>query len=228
MSDDQTQFGVPTGYSSVFYGYVLSIVLFGITLVQAWNYIATNSDNWGTRAFVALLLGMDSVTTSLSIQIVRHYLISNFGNLDSLEIITYSFDAQLGITVIVVFMVDIFFVVKTYRWRQGNWLLPIVILVFATASLAFGLAFVVNCALRPEVGTAGNVQKVNIASTHATATAASLVITIGLALSQSRKWSGSALHRFFTYGINHGVLMIAAQAITVLLYAIDTSKLYYG
>ncbi|KAK0502346.1 hypothetical protein EDD18DRAFT_688202 [Armillaria luteobubalina] len=224
MSDNQTQFGVPTGYSSVFYGYVLSSVLFGITLVQAWNYIATNSDNWGTRIFVALLLSMDSVTTSLSIQIMHHYLINNFGNLDSLEIITYSFDAQLGITVIVVFIVNIFFAVKIYRRRPANWL-PVPILVFAAASLAFGLAFVVNCALRPEVGTAGNVQKVNIASTHATATAASLVITIGLALSQSRKWSGSALHRFFTYCINYGVLMTAAQAITVLLYAIDTSKL---
>lgn len=226
MSNDHTQFGVPTGYSSVFYGYVLSIVLFGITLVQAWNYITTNSDNWQTRVFVALLLGIDSATTSLSIQIMHHYLISNFGNPDSLKIIT-SFDAQLGITVIVIFMVNVFFAVNIYRRRPRNWSLPIVILVFAVAGLAFGSAFVANCALRPEVGTAGNVQKANIASIHATATATSLMITIGLALSQSREWSGSVLHKFFTYSINHGVLMAAAQAITVFLYAIDTSKLYW-
>ncbi|SJL06629.1 uncharacterized protein ARMOST_09971 [Armillaria ostoyae] len=226
MSSDHTQFGVPTGYSSVFYGYVLSIVLFGITLVQAWNYITTNSDNWPMRVFVALLLGMDSATTSLSIQIMHHYLISNFGNLDSLEIITYSFDAQLGITVIVVFMVDVFFAVNIYRQRPGSWSLPIVILVFAAAGLAIGSAFVADCALRPEVGTAGNVQKANIASMHATATAASLMITIGLALSQSREWY-TVLHKFFIYGINNGGFMTAAQAITVLLYAIDMSKLYW-
>ncbi|PBK98569.1 hypothetical protein ARMGADRAFT_1075403 [Armillaria gallica] len=240
MSNDHTQFGVPTGYSSVFYGYVLSIVLFGITLVQAWNYITTNSDNWPTRVFVALLLGIDSATTSLSIQIMHHYLISNFGNPDSLKIMT-SFDAQLGITVIVIFMVDVFFAVNIYRRRPRNWSLPIVILVFAVAGLceyrpifvkhcvvievlAFGSAFVANCALRPEVGTAGNVQKANIASIHATATATSLMITIGLALSQSRE---CVLHKFFTYSINHGVLMTAAQAITVFLYAIDASKLYW-
>ncbi|KAK0473572.1 hypothetical protein IW261DRAFT_684540 [Armillaria novae-zelandiae] len=207
MSGYQAQFSVPTGYSSVFYGYVLSIVLFGITLVQAWNYIATNSDNWGTRVFVALLL--------------------RFGSLDSLEIITYSFDALLALTVIVVSMVNIFFTVKIYRRRPGNRSLPIVILFLSAASLAFGLAFVVNCAVRPEVGTAGNVQKFNIASIHSTATAASLVITIGLALSQSRKWSGSILHKCFTYAVDRGVLMTAAQAITVLLYAIDTSNLYW-
>lgn len=227
MSSDHTQFGVPTGYSSVFYGYVLSIVLFGITLVQAWNYITTNSDNWPMRVFVALLLGMDSATTSLSIQIMHHYLISNFGNLDSLKIITYSFDVQLGITVIVIFIVDVFFAVNIYRRRSGNRSLPIVILVFAAAGLAIGSAFVAECALRPEVGTSGNVQKANIASIHATATAASLMITIGLALSQSREWSGSVLHKFFTYGINNGVFMTAAQAITVLLYVIDTSNLYW-
>ncbi|KAK0436444.1 hypothetical protein EV421DRAFT_1125488 [Armillaria borealis] len=224
MSSDHTQFGVPTGYSSVFYGYVLSIVLFGITLVQAWNYITTNSDNWPMRVFVALLLGMDSATTSLSIQIMHHYLISNFGNLDSLKIITYSFDVQLGITVIVIFIVDVFFAVNIYRRRPGNRSLPIVILVFAAAGLAIGSAFVADCALRPEVGTSGNVQKANIASIHATATAASLMITIGLALSQSRE---CVLHKFSTYGINNGVFMTAAQAITVLLYAIDTSKLYW-
>ncbi|KAK0187185.1 hypothetical protein F5146DRAFT_1063849 [Armillaria mellea] len=227
MSNDQIQFGVPKGYDSVFYGYVLSIVLFGITLVQAWNYITSNSDNWQTRVFVALLLGMDSATTSLSIQIMHHYLISNFGNLDSLKIITYSFDAQLGITVIVVFMVDVFFAVNIYRQRPGNLSLPLVIFVFATAGLAFGSAFVANCALRPEVGTAGNVQKANIASLHATATAASVMITIGLTLSQSHERSGTVLHKFFTYGINHGVLMTAAQAITVFLYAMDTSTLYW-
>ncbi|KAK0234675.1 hypothetical protein EDD85DRAFT_955529 [Armillaria nabsnona] len=224
MSNDHTQFGVPTGYSSVFYGHVLSIVLFGITLVQTWNYITANSDNWPTRVFVALLLGIDSATTSLSIQIMHHYLISNFGNPDSLKIITYSFDAQLGITVIVIFMVNVFFAINIYQRRPRNWSLPIVILVFAVAGLVFGSAFVANCALRPEVGTAGNVQKANIASIHATAMATSLMITIGLALSQSRE---CVLHKFFTYGIDHGVLMTAAQAITVFLYAIDTSKLYW-
>ncbi|KAK0200364.1 hypothetical protein DFS33DRAFT_1360838 [Desarmillaria ectypa] len=140
---------------------------------------------------------------------------------------TYTFDAQLGITVIVVFIVDVFFAINIYRRRPGNWPLPIVILVLATASLASGLAFVAECTLRPEAGTSGNVQKGNIASIHATATAANVMITIGLTLSQSRERSDSVLHKFFTYGINHGVLITVAQAVTLLLYAIDTSKLYW-
>ncbi|KAK0200363.1 hypothetical protein DFS33DRAFT_1360831 [Desarmillaria ectypa] len=57
MSNDHIQPGIPTGYyNSIFYGYVLSILLFGITVVQAWNYITTNSDHWLMRVFVALLL----------------------------------------------------------------------------------------------------------------------------------------------------------------------------
>ncbi|KAK0447395.1 uncharacterized protein EV420DRAFT_872105 [Desarmillaria tabescens] len=226
MSNDHTH-GVPAGYNSVFYGYVLSIALFGVTLVQGWNYITTNSDHWPMRVFVAFLLGMETAASSLSIQVMHHYLINNFGNLDSLNTMSYSFDVQLAITVIVVFIVNVFFVVRIYRRRPGNRSLPIIILLLATAGLAIGSAFIVECALRPEVGTSGNVQKGNIASIHATATAANVMITLGLTLSQSRERSDSILHKFFTYGINYGVLITIAQAITLLLYAIDTSRLYW-
>jgi hypothetical protein len=37
----------------LYYGYALSTALFGVTIVQAWNYFNTNADGWLMRSLVS-------------------------------------------------------------------------------------------------------------------------------------------------------------------------------
>ncbi|KAK7037573.1 hypothetical protein VNI00_011065 [Paramarasmius palmivorus] len=71
--------------NATFSGFVVSTVLLGVTIVQAWIYGNSNSDAFYLRFLVAMLVVMDIATTVLNTAVLQHVLvrktIANFGNL---------------------------------------------------------------------------------------------------------------------------------------------------
>ncbi|KAK7437491.1 hypothetical protein VKT23_018563 [Stygiomarasmius scandens] len=63
-----------------FYGNIIATALFGITIVQGWNYANKNTDKWSLRLLVAVLVLLDFATTCLDSQALHHYLVSDFGD----------------------------------------------------------------------------------------------------------------------------------------------------
>jgi len=64
----------------LYWGTVLSTLLLGVLIVQGWTYLTTNTDKWPLRLFVIVLLLLDLASTCLSCQVLRYYVLTNYGN----------------------------------------------------------------------------------------------------------------------------------------------------
>ncbi|KAF4618906.1 hypothetical protein D9613_010116 [Agrocybe pediades] len=115
----------------VFVGYVASTILLGITILQAWNYAQTNRDGWKLRSFVALLVILDT-----SAAIANTVMVEHFGNFLLLGTVIKPVLVEFSFTVIVIFLVQLFFATRVYLLNPGKYWLA--------GGIAFGslLAFV--------------------------------------------------------------------------------------
>ncbi|KAF8237253.1 hypothetical protein L208DRAFT_1389476 [Tricholoma matsutake] len=97
----------------LYWGVLISTMLFGITMSQGWTYARNNNDKWHLRLLVAVLILMDSGTTYLNGQIPRYYLMSNFGNYSN-----YPFPKTilvvLGLSTAAIYLSTLFFVSRLY------------------------------------------------------------------------------------------------------------------
>ncbi|KAG7440155.1 uncharacterized protein BT62DRAFT_1013063 [Guyanagaster necrorhizus] len=230
----------------LYYGYALSTALFGITIVQAWNYLNANTDGWLMRSLVVFLVAMDAAVTGVNTQILHHYLIDNFGNTDQMEIIIHSFDAEIMMTAVVVLIVELFFVVRIYKLNSENWLVPAVIRWEVLVSLCsisehYSLfwmqsgsctAFVVaqiqddnfaGLSKKDRVGT--------ISAFNGSAALADILITIALSwnLSQNRSAisrTNNVIQKMLTYIINRGLLVTVVQTLTLIMYSVEQTDLH--
>lgn len=217
----------------LYYGYALSTALFGITIVQAWNYFNANADGWLMRSLVAFLVAMDAAVTGVNTQILHHYLVDNFGNTDQIQIIIYSFDAEVMMTAVVVLIVELFFVVRIYKLNSQNWLVPAVITVLALGSFGSCTAFAVaqiqddsflGLSKKDRVGT--------ISAFNGSAALADILITVALSwnLSQSRSGisrTNNVIQKMLTYTINRGVLVTVTQTLTLIMYSVEQTNLHW-
>ncbi|KAJ8090200.1 hypothetical protein PM082_018790, partial [Marasmius tenuissimus] len=62
---------VSSTFLSFHYGFVLSAICFGVTIVQSWIYTTTNKDRWTLRSLVATLVVLDLAATILTSEYVR-------------------------------------------------------------------------------------------------------------------------------------------------------------
>lgn len=217
----------------LYYGYALSTALFGITIVQAWNYFNTNADGWLMRSLVAFLVAMDAAVTGVNTQILHHYVVDNFGNTDQMQIIIHSFDAEVMMTAVVVLIVELFFVVRIYKLNSKNWLVPAVITVLAVGSFGSCTAFVV--AQIQDDSTVGLSKKDRVGTISAfngSAALADILITIALSwnLSQSRSGiprTNNVIQKMLTYTINRGVLVTVTQTLTLIMYSVEQTNLHW-
>ncbi|KAK0440634.1 hypothetical protein EV421DRAFT_1905357 [Armillaria borealis] len=217
----------------LYYGYALSTAMFGITIVQAWNYFNANADGWLMRSLVAFLVAMDAAVTGVNTQILHHYVVDNFGNTDQMQIIIYSFDAEVMMTAVVVLIVELFFVVRIYKLNSKNWLVPAVITVLAVGSFGSCTAFVV--AQIQDDSTVGLSKKDRVGTISAfngSAALADILITVALSwnLSQSRSGiprTNNVIQKMLTYTINRGVLVTVTQTLTLIMYSVEQTNLHW-
>ncbi|SJL06551.1 uncharacterized protein ARMOST_09892 [Armillaria ostoyae] len=217
----------------LYYGYALSTAMFGITIVQAWNYFNANADGWLMRSLVAFLVAMDAAVTGVNTQILHHYLVDNFGNTDQMQIIIYSFDAEVMMTAVVVLIVELFFVVRIYKLNSKNWLVPAVITVLAVGSFGSCTAFVV--AQIQDDSTVGLSKKDRVGTISAfngSAALADILITVALSCNLSQSRSGiprtnNVIQKMLTYTINRGVLVTVTQTLTLIMYSVEQTNLHW-
>ncbi|KAK0200327.1 hypothetical protein DFS33DRAFT_1490737 [Desarmillaria ectypa] len=207
--------------------------LFGITIVQAWNYLNANTDGWLMRSLVAFLVAMDAALVGVNTQILHHYLIDNFGNTDQMQIIIYPFDAETMMTAVVVLIVELFFVVRIYKLNSENWLVPAVITVLALGSFGSCTAFVVAQIQDGSfMGLSKNDGVEKITAFNGSAALADILITIALSWNLSRSRGGiprtnNVIQKMLTYIINRGALVTVTQTLTLIMYSVEQTNLHW-
>ncbi|KAF9552393.1 hypothetical protein CPC08DRAFT_277884 [Agrocybe pediades] len=128
---------------AIFVGYILSTVLLGLNILQAWHYARRNTDGSLLRLLVTLIVFvklfgflrflisrisrcLDVSTTVTESVSIHTYLIDHYGNYISLLTLNSGALAEFLLTTINVFVVQLFFASRAYivcgrrRWVPGS------------------------------------------------------------------------------------------------------------
>jgi len=103
-----------TGFGPVYWGFVISLVLGGITIVQAYIYFPAPQDSLIVRWTAAVMLVLDIVSSALMAQSVYYYLIPSFGSLIPLGAITPELSGECLLSGAIMFISQLYFVRQLY------------------------------------------------------------------------------------------------------------------
>lgn len=129
-------------------------MLYGVTTLQTYVYYTHYSEDSSCIKFVvAAVWILDTLHVSFMCHVLYYYLITNYGDLLSLEYIIWSFPASLLVNTFIVTIVQFFFAHTIYCLcrHQLRWLVtaPLISLVLVHFGLAIAIVFMtfVNDAL---------------------------------------------------------------------------------
>uniref|UniRef100_A0A0W0FTH2 Transmembrane protein n=1 Tax=Moniliophthora roreri TaxID=221103 RepID=A0A0W0FTH2_MONRR len=126
-------------YDALYYGFVVTSILFGITIVQVWVYILSNNDPWPLRLLVAILFLGDLSTTILINNLIHDLLIVHFGDLLQFTVVPSVVVAELIVTGLIVCTMELFFASRIYMLGRVHRIVPICIVVFSVLALILTL-----------------------------------------------------------------------------------------
>ncbi|KAJ8689143.1 hypothetical protein PTI98_013197 [Pleurotus ostreatus] len=131
-----------TTLGPVYWGTVISLVLGGITVLQAYTYFPHPSDRPFIQVTAASMVIFDFVSSALVVQSVYYYLVPHFGSLAPLASITPELSAECLLSSIITFISQFYFVAQIYavtRTGRGSWMVPVFVAVCAILALVFGV-----------------------------------------------------------------------------------------
>ncbi|KAF8067054.1 hypothetical protein FPV67DRAFT_1226533 [Lyophyllum atratum] len=216
---------------SMLVGVVISAVLLGVSLVQTFfYYISYKEDPWILKSLVAATAVLDSVHLAFISHTVYHYLISNYDNPASLEVLVWSVMEALctGVTGC---LVQCFYLTRVYLLSNRSKLLTGSILLVVLSTACMGTVWVILAMRLKTYDDLLTISAITI-SINALSTAADVVIAGSLCymLHKARtgfKKSDSMINRLMLFVVNTGVLTsCCAIASLVALIASPLTLIY--
>ncbi|KAG1803896.1 uncharacterized protein HD556DRAFT_1437632 [Suillus plorans] len=130
--------------TSHFIGVIISSMFYGFALAQTWWYFRTYpKDRWSMKALVAFLW-LNTAQLALVAASIYHYAIVWQGDIAMSSHISKTFEASMGITSIIAFLVQLTYVYRIWRLSFGNILVTFFIVLLALVALGSGGAMVVK------------------------------------------------------------------------------------
>lgn len=134
-----------------FIGIFINTALFGITVLQTWNYyISYKRDPIWIKYFVALLMLEDALNTIISIMWIYDVLILNFGNLPALRYANWMIESDPGLGSIIAFTCQSFFIWRVYALTQ-NRIMTSLVSFTAIVGLTGGLLCAIMTGKHPDM-----------------------------------------------------------------------------
>ncbi|KAH9975187.1 hypothetical protein BJV74DRAFT_181642 [Russula compacta] len=133
-------------YGASFLGLIFSSVLYGVTIVQSWNYYwhgARNRDSMIMKGFILLLLVLDTVQTAFHIYVLYWYLIQNFADVNNLDINMWAMEAQVSINYNIAFLIQLFYARRLYLTSHSI-AVPVIIAGLTVFGFGLGIAFTIR------------------------------------------------------------------------------------
>ncbi|KAF4588199.1 hypothetical protein EYR38_010166 [Pleurotus pulmonarius] len=126
-------------FGPIYWGTVISLVLGGITALQAYNYFPRHSDRLVIQLVAGAMVVFDFVSSALVVQSVYYYLVPHFGSLSPLASITPELSAECLLSTLITFMCAPSFLWLTKTGR-GSWMVPASVAICAVLAFVFGVA----------------------------------------------------------------------------------------
>ncbi|KAF8882998.1 hypothetical protein BD779DRAFT_1674728 [Infundibulicybe gibba] len=148
-------------FAPIYWGFVVSLFLGGMTIVQAYIYFPHKGDRSSIRIMAGCMLLFDLVSSALVAQSIYYYLVPHFGSLEPLASVTPELSAECLFAAIITFMCvshdlllffsletnrsEMYFVYQLYSVRRldlGRWFVVGTITAFAILAFVGGVACV--------------------------------------------------------------------------------------
>ncbi|KAG2145834.1 hypothetical protein DEU56DRAFT_978876 [Suillus clintonianus] len=111
-----------TTFGALFIGVNIAAVLFGLSNIQAFIYFQTyNGTGLSFYKLVVIWLWiLDALHLALIVHCMYYYLVTNFGNINALTEIVWSFKAQIVVDVLIVYAVHLLYLYRIWIISKGR------------------------------------------------------------------------------------------------------------
>jgi len=204
----------------------LETMLYGCGLLQTWLYFHWYpKDHWGIKMMVILLVIFETLQITLVFASTYGRLITNFGDVSVVWVIT-RFDAgQLLSGYLSAFTVQLYFAYTVYILSNKQKFVPILIVVLALASIGAGVAQVYITLTRLRSFLHFQDTQASYVTQSAATLACDIAITVSLLVNLGGHKdeyvpdaTNSMLNKLMVITINRGVLTALCAAVNMILF----------
>ncbi|KAH8981041.1 hypothetical protein EDB86DRAFT_494087 [Lactarius hatsudake] len=172
-----------------------------------WQY--GNRDPKALKLFIAVIFLLDALHTSLCVYSIYWYLVLNFGNVEILDVSLWAMGVQVDVNTLIDYMVQLFYARRVYI-VGGSIIIPIIIVIFGTASFALGFVFTVKVTTLKYWSRSGSITLVADIGLGS-AVAADILIAVSMCWFLYHKRTGfartdSMIMTLMTYSVQSGLL----------------------
>lgn len=222
--------GTTIGYE--FVGYGLSMIIYGISVLQVYFYYMTYPDDRRLlKTYVATLFALDTACVVLVTHALYVTLIDNWGNVLGLLTFPVTFMVEYMVTCAITFLVQCWFAQRVYIISNGSYRAPpLLIVAFALVALAAGFAISIRIFIVGPMEMAiedSLFTRINVFIGQSCATISDIIITVSLsaALYFNReqgpfriKSTTAIINTLVIYAINRGALTIVIQVLHLVTF----------
>ncbi|KLO11875.1 hypothetical protein SCHPADRAFT_449278 [Schizopora paradoxa] len=105
--------------NAVYWGCMLSMGLFGVTLMQTHTYFSKNEDGIRRKAFVASIVLLEVISMALQMEVGYHYLVRNFGQDSAIGTWARTFIAEMFTSCFICFLSQMFCARNVFILTKG-------------------------------------------------------------------------------------------------------------
>ncbi|TFK38471.1 hypothetical protein BDQ12DRAFT_606166 [Crucibulum laeve] len=224
-------------FAPVYWGFVISLLLGGITVVQAYIYFPRAKDKIGIQLTVSTSV-LDLVSSFLVAYSIYYYLIPRFGSLVPLNSVTPELSAECLVSTAITLISQMYFVyqlISVKRLGKGSWIV-ICILIFYDYFAVGGIACVATMYIFQHgvLSNRNNTFSVSVffgvAKGFGAATDILATIAMCVFLTSSKtgmKQTNSMLKALIQFIIHRGALVTLIQTLLLItFYAIPRSLVW--
>jgi len=107
-------------YGAAFIGMVVAAVLYGVSCLQAFYYYTHQNDTWHNKLTVTAAMIFDTVHQALITHAVYTYTITDWGNVEQLQLMVWSLLVEVLFTALTALIVQSFLTMRIWRLSNRN------------------------------------------------------------------------------------------------------------
>jgi len=216
---------VQSTYGASFVGLIVSVALYGMTIIQGWIYFLhnRNRDSRPLKVFVAVLIGFDTLHTVLCTYEVYWQLVLNFGNIANLDNDLWATSSRSVINTALGYLVQLFYARRLYL-ISNSIIIPLIVAVLGGLCFSMGSVYAVKAFILKQYSRYGSLVWVTVVAMSAAALA-DILIASSMCWYLYRKKTGfartdSIITTLMTYCINTGLITSILATLTLIFFII--------
>jgi len=137
MSPPAEIINLSTSWGLSYWGVVLSGMLEGVILLQAWQYYDSQKDGWLLKISVGAVTIMDTIGFFFSSASMNFYLVENWGNAAILDTNLEELNTEGILAFLVILWVQLYFAVQLYRFDRNMKIPAFLVAFFCIRGMGF-------------------------------------------------------------------------------------------